>query len=462
MIKAVLLCFGALQFSMQETDTNYTTSSTSMRTRHFVSMVIVALALRLCLAAFLYSDRLDPARDHWRFAGEAGRIARSLALGQGFSNPLFGQTGATAWLAPGFPVLLAGIFKAFGVYSKASLLAVLSLDCLFSALTCIPIVLIARKLFGERAALWSGWIWVFFPYSIFFAADFVWATTLTTLLMAVAFLMALKLENSGRAALWAGYGAFGALTALVDPVALSVLPVLGLWSCWRRWRNGFPWFRNAVLAGVAFLAVAMPWLVRNYATFGKFIPFRGNLAFEFYCGNNADNWHWDPPGYHPSDTDREWRQYQQLGEMGYVAQKKTEAWAYISGHPGQYVRDTLRRVVYVWTGFWSFDPRYLKQEPFDAPNIVFATILTGLTLIGLWRAFQEGSTAAAAFALALIFFPLVYYFTHPEDYYRRPLDPIMVVLTAYALTSLKKKEPQPEPELEEEVTESYAERTLVA
>src|SRR5689334_12080743 len=118
MSKAVLSCFGALRtLLMQQTERNSPTSSTSMRTRQFVSMVVVALAVRLLLAAFLYSDRLDPARDHWRFAGEAGRIARSLALGQGFSNPLFGQTGPTAWLSPGFPVLLAGVFKVFGVYT---------------------------------------------------------------------------------------------------------------------------------------------------------------------------------------------------------------------------------------------------------------------------------------------------------------------------------------------------------
>jgi hypothetical protein len=31
------------------------------------------------------------------------------------------------------------------------------------------------------------------------------------------------------------------------------------------------------------------------------------------------------------------------------------------------------------------------------------------------------------------FFPLVYYFTHPEDYYRRPIDPMMVALAAGAI-----------------------------
>jgi hypothetical protein len=86
-------------------------------------MVVVALLLRLVVMSFLYPERTDPYRDHWRLGGEAGRIARSITEGEGFSNPLFGQTGPTAWLAPVFPYLLAGIFKIFGIYSKSSAIA---------------------------------------------------------------------------------------------------------------------------------------------------------------------------------------------------------------------------------------------------------------------------------------------------------------------------------------------------
>ena len=153
-------------------------------------MAAVALALRLVVVAFVYPERTDPARDHWRCGGEAGRIARSIAQGEVFSNPLFGKTGPTAWLAPVFPCLLAAIFWVFGIYSKASTIFALALDSLFSALTCIPVFFIARKHFGARTALTAGWIWAFFPYAVYFSADLIWSTTLATLLLSLVFLIA--------------------------------------------------------------------------------------------------------------------------------------------------------------------------------------------------------------------------------------------------------------------------------
>ncbi|MGA8200088.1 MAG: hypothetical protein WB814_08495, partial [Candidatus Sulfotelmatobacter sp.] len=94
-----------------------------------------------------------------------------------------------------------------------------------------------------------------------------------------------------------------------------------------------------------------------------------------------------------------------------------------------------RRVVYLWTGFWSFSRRYLQEEPADPFNIVFCTGLTILTLLGLRRAWLLSPHIAMPYMLVFLFFPIIYYLTHPEDYYRRPIDPQYVVLAAYAVAS---------------------------
>jgi len=69
-------------------------------------------------------------------------------------------------MGPTYPVLLAGVFKLLGIYSKASAYVILSLNCLFAALTCFPLRSIARTAFGDRTSIPVAWGWAFFPYSL--------------------------------------------------------------------------------------------------------------------------------------------------------------------------------------------------------------------------------------------------------------------------------------------------------
>src|ERR1700691_1391216 len=161
-------------------------------------MVLAALAIRLVVMVFLLPEQLDPSRDHWHFGYETGRIARSIVEGRGFSSPLFADTGPTAWMSPIYPYIVAGVFKVFGIYTTASAVVLLSLNALTSALTCIPIFFISRRTFGERAAKWSGWTWVFFPYAVYFPVERIWETWLATLLLSLLFLFALELGDGDR------------------------------------------------------------------------------------------------------------------------------------------------------------------------------------------------------------------------------------------------------------------------
>ena len=80
--------------------------------RPYLYMFLVALLIRVTVTHFLYHEWLDPfVLEHWAF----GRIGRSLALGQGFGNPI-ADTGPSALLPPVYPYILAGIFKLFGIY----------------------------------------------------------------------------------------------------------------------------------------------------------------------------------------------------------------------------------------------------------------------------------------------------------------------------------------------------------
>jgi 4-amino-4-deoxy-L-arabinose transferase-like glycosyltransferase len=406
-------------------------------------MVLAALAIRLVVMVFLLPEQLDPSRDHWHFGYETGRIARSIVEGRGFSSPLFAETGPTAWMTPVYPYIVAGVFKVFGIYSTTSAVVLLSLNALTSALTCIPIFFIARRTFGVRAAKWSGWGWTFFPYAVYFPVERIWETWLATLLLSLLFLFALHLEDRSEAGLgwrnWVGFGMLAGLAALTSPTIVSVLPFLGGWICYRLHRRKRPWLRPATLAALAFIIFVLPWFMRNYNTFHRFIPFRDNIGMVLRLGTKGTTTHWAPYDLGPWHSDAEWEQFQRLGELGYMEKERKQAVEFIGAHPGWYAWTTLRRAVYVWTGFWSFDRAYLAQEPLDQPNIILCMLFTALALAGLWRAFRLIPAVAVLYALVLISFPAVYYITSPEVYYRRPIDPFIVILAASLVSARKLK-----------------------
>jgi len=68
---------------------------------------MAALVIRFIACAFAYTALLDPSRDHWEFGWETGRVAHSLAVGQGFASPWPGTGGPTATVAPVYPLMLA-------------------------------------------------------------------------------------------------------------------------------------------------------------------------------------------------------------------------------------------------------------------------------------------------------------------------------------------------------------------
>jgi hypothetical protein len=78
-------------------------------------MVLLALALRLIVMAFLYPEQLDPTLDHWKFGYETGRVARSIVQGQGVANPLYTNTGPTAFMTPIYASIVALVFRVFGI-----------------------------------------------------------------------------------------------------------------------------------------------------------------------------------------------------------------------------------------------------------------------------------------------------------------------------------------------------------
>jgi 4-amino-4-deoxy-L-arabinose transferase-like glycosyltransferase len=398
--------------------------------RKLTVIVLVALTLRLVVTTLPNFENLMNA-DHLH-AWEPGNVAEALLAGRGFGSALMSNQ-TSAIMPPVFPLIVAVFFHFFGIHTAASIFAIHAFNCLLSALACIPIFLMARRSFGQRAGLWSAWAWAVFPYGIYFSAAWAWSTHLELLCLCWLLYLAQDLEQSSRLGLWASFGLLAGFAGLTEPSALIVTPFLLALACGRLALAGKRWLMPGIVASVTLVAAISPWLIRNAIVFHRFIPMRDSMGLELWMGNNGYDLRWTTDDRHPLHDAQELADYNAMGELAYMDHKTQQAQDYIRSHKTWYAWMCLRRAVYIWTGFWSLNRDYLEMEPLDLANIPFATTVTLLCLLGLLSAWAERPFEAIRYAGVLFLFPVMYYFTHPEPYHLRPLDPVMVMLGCQAI-----------------------------
>jgi 4-amino-4-deoxy-L-arabinose transferase-like glycosyltransferase len=341
-------------------------------------------------------------------------------------------------MTPVYPLIVAVFFRLFGVHTVGSIFAVHAFNCLLSALTCIPVFLVARRSFGERAGWWAAWAWAFSPYGIYFAAAWAWSTHVLLFCLCWLLYLAQDMEQSPRLGLWAGFGLLAGFAGLTEPSVLVLIPFLMVLAAWRLARERKRWLLPGVVASLALAATLSPWIIRNAVVFHRFIPMRDSMGLELWMGNNGHNLRWTSDDLHPLHDTQELADYDK-GELAYMDHKSQQAKAFIHDHRGWYAWMCVRRAVYLWTGYWSFDREYLTEEPTDPVNIPFATCLTLLGLLGLKEAWGRRRFEAIRYGGVLFLFPIMYYFTHPEPYHLRPLDPLIAMLGCYAILAWRER-----------------------
>lgn len=400
--------------------------------RWLTATFLFALTIRVIVVIAGFRELSAPSADHNLFGWEMGWTARSIALGQGFSSPFLPITGPTALVPPLYPYLLAAIFKLFGVYSAASAFTALGLNALFSSLTCIPVFFFTRNALNERAARIASVAWAIYPFAIYFSAGRVWDYALTSLLFSCCLLAAQKLHLRGLAG-WLGFGLLYGVTTLCNPSIVTMLPVLLLIAMYKLWRVNGRWFVKPLVTSIAFIAVCAPWAMRTDRVLHTRVFIRDGFGLELYAGNNGDTFNSNAEWAHPASNPIEMQRYIDQGEIAYIANKRALAYDWIGHHKLFFAGLTARRAFRFWCGFWSFSHRYLSVEPFDVPNTPFCIFLTVCMIVGLRRWWREDRGSVLPFLMAVLIFPIPYYFSHSSADYRQPIEPIIVLLVTVGL-----------------------------
>jgi hypothetical protein len=430
-------------------------------------LTLVALGSRLAVIW------LVGGRDVAGITYEHGEIAENLLAGRGFSVTFLGTNGPTSQQAPFYPALLAALYRAFGVGSPNSLMAMQVLQAVAGTLLVLCVVWLGWSLLPDWPTLGStaGWIAALYPSHVYMVTHFqvaVWAALVLTALLA-------WVSWPGGRHTWSKALAAGLLAGcllLVDPILAIALPLVA-YLFWRRdrdmvvadgWLNGlWAWSgrigRLSLIAFAALLAIA-PWLYRNYQVHGENVFIKSTFGYAFWQGNNPASWGTDKipkrsdellrqthdgtlAGQHRAMWDarhetlyiddvllkpRGYREFAGLTEPQRSRLLGEQAWNFIQREPVHYLGLCLRRLRY----FLLFDETNPK-----ARNRVYRTatvawlVSASIGLLVLQSRWHTVWPLVAIFAAVMLFHAL----TITSARFRIPIEPLSFVwaATPYAL-----------------------------
>jgi len=370
--------------------------------------------------------------DHFDFGQEIGALAYSLATGHGFSSPFLVPSGPSTWIAPVYPFALALVFKVFGVYTTASAIVMLAINCACSALTCWPIWNIATVVTNRRIAQIAIWLWALLPPFMAWSVFWVWDAAATTLLLTWIVWLTIRLSRKVSLRQWIGFGVLWGFAALLNPSLLSLLPFTVAYIAWKSRSRREPWFAPALLCCAVAVLTVTPWLIRNYMAFGKFVFIRGNFWAEMRYGNSPygdGTW----MGYvHPETNMYERQKLVDLGELRYFDSKKQEVMAFIREYPWYFRQLCFRRVLFYW---WDF--RDITGSTPEILQTIARRTFSTLALVGVVFLWIRRREAAALITAILVVYPLPYYLTYPYGRYRHVLEPLLLICALYCLSQVK-------------------------
>jgi 4-amino-4-deoxy-L-arabinose transferase-like glycosyltransferase len=430
------------------------------------AIVLLAVAVRL---AWVYA--VDPPAGLLDDAGYYHFFARALADGFGYVR----EDGVpTAFWPVGYPAALSLVYEIFG----PSLTAAKLFNVVLGGASAAAVYALARVWFPRGESTAAALIYALWPGAIAYAS-----VTMSETLFTFTFLVALLLlakagkphpldpplrvrrgggEAGGEVSPLArghnvmaavGFGIAVSIANYVRGQAL-LLPLIAVpWLL----RCGWRWKATLVYAAAALVVVAVlsaPWLVRNTDRFGTLTFLSTNTGVNFWLGHRegADG----GPDYQAQLTFAQ--RFDSLPrieqEPAWSREGLREGLDYALGHPLDEVRLSLLKVYQLYrsdadallwneqngaTSIFSDGMRQLLRLVMDGYYYIVAL----LAVAGLYIGLRRRADWAYFFGPTIGYWTLVHIVFYGEPRLHVPLQPVLAILAAVAVASLRPKRRQP-------------------
>jgi 4-amino-4-deoxy-L-arabinose transferase-like glycosyltransferase len=400
--------------------------------RWLLVILVVGALLRLVAALYL-GDRMEPtpgAYDQIFFHD----VALNLLAGKGFvfTQPPwpFIQPGApTAYTSFIYQLFLAAIYAVFGPHPLAARL----IQALLCGLMPWQVYGLVRRILAQppawekraaAVALVAAAITAGYAYFVYYSATLMTeGLYLMTVVWSLALTLDLAEQPTGRR--WAAWGLAVGLAILLRQV---FMPMAGLYLLYVLWKAGRRvQVRHVLVAGAVVAALILPWTVRNYLVFHRFLLLNSQYGQVFWNANHPDlGTNFEGPLMFPIPAD-----LQGANEVDLTNELLRRGLQLIAQDPRRFLLLSLNRVG-VFFMFWP------RPESSLISNIC-RTLSFGLCLpfmiAGLVLSLREWRRW-----MLLYLFIVAYTFIHVISWvairYRMPIDVVLVPFAALAVVTL--------------------------
>lgn len=364
--------------------------------------------------------------------GEYFNIARALLEGRGFSDPFGERTGPTAWMPPLYPALLAGLLSVLETRRAVGVCVTI--------LTCSSLVLMGAALYdlARKHKTVLPPLVVLILFVAWLTAFRLWFFVLTTDVWLLASIAALVLTSiveyvtSREIRPWR-WGAIGGMALMASPtLAVAAGGMFLLAFSFRNRERRRAW----LLAGSLAVALALPWTIRNYVTFGRVVVAKSNLMFEAYQANVVDQdgiYDTANMAKHPYSDPHLRFKYAKLGETSFISSSGEIFWREVAERPGHFVARIVNRLL-------AATLIYVPSLDDDGPifrrfqSTMYALPLVAFLLSAWIKGRNQTLTLVLAALMALYLLPYIVVALYAR--YVLPMTPVLVFLAFMSLDRL--------------------------
>jgi 4-amino-4-deoxy-L-arabinose transferase-like glycosyltransferase len=402
---------------------------------------IVAVALILRIAVVIATPHYQARTD----AADFDRLAVALAdHGHYPDSREWAPRGPTAFRPPLFPATLAAVYKLVGTASAherwtAGRVLEAVLGALVAGLTC----LIATRLWGLATGLLAGALAAIDPPLLLVGSSLLSESlfiplVLGAVLAALVFRSDTRLRWAALAGLLVGCAALTRGNGIV-----LVIPLAFLVATQRPRRRGLR--APALLLGTAILTV-LPWTIRNYVEFHRFVPLTTEGGYALAGTYNAASQHrpgFEAVWYPPLDQMRALSAaHPRINEAQVSAHLQSDALHYIEHHPASVLKTaylSARRLLNIEGPLLEEVFAYGEGYPLRlAQYSVYAFwVVLALALLGALTRAARRAPSAFWWCPALILLSTVFF--EGLTRYRAPADPFFLMLAALAVMTAARR-----------------------